>query len=105
MEKQTEFGKEEFYHYSDIEQIKAIKCVYYPQIGFQLAIPIADNSLEYLLSLPDYTDLTYQVQRIFKLLAFHNSSNKTSFEKSNLKWYLSFIQRNLFISKVKESLN
>ena len=36
---QTEFGKEEFNKY-DHELIPAIKCVYYPQIGFLLAIPI-----------------------------------------------------------------
>ena len=38
-----------------------MKCVYYPQIGFQIAIPILSDKIEMQISLGDHTDLVYQV--------------------------------------------
>jgi DNA mismatch repair protein MSH5 len=47
----TEFGKEEFFQY-DSELVPALKCVYYPQIGFLVAVPVlSDHSIEEQLQL------------------------------------------------------
>ena len=58
---QTEFGKEEFYEYNH-PLVPAIKCVYYPQIGFLIAVPILkDHTVDEQIELSDI-GLDYQVQ-------------------------------------------
>ena len=64
---QTEFAREEFLKYNHPE-VPAMKCVYYPQIGFLVAVPILfDYSLEEQITFT-MGGLAYQVDRSTALL-------------------------------------
>lgn len=57
---QTEFAKVEFDKFNH-ELIPALKCIYYPQIGFLVAIPVlVDRVLEEQINL-SVSSLSYQV--------------------------------------------